>query len=393
MLRPFVQEDMLPYRRLMSICYTYALENPDKPVEADEKALRQRYGIFGEDGTLLSAMTQIPLTCWFEGQRIPLLGIGGVVTDPTSRCGGGVRQLFEEGLPRLYHEGSVFSALYPFSHVFYRKFGYEYAVRRRMVQFIPRDLRKGLHPAASIRRILPEDDDTALRVLYRTWAAGYNLSCDMEDCFREGRAGQPWALKHTYLLSDDSGTPISFWTGKVDKSSGEALLQLERFAWSGKDGMEAMFAMLRGMNELRRVKLIAPPDLPMAYLIEDPYNYQESTECGGMVRVMNVPKALSLLPAPTVPGACVLRVTDEQIAENNGCFRVASDGKRLSVEPVEDAQSDLSCPIGGLSILVTGAQSLHEALLVGLVQQVPGPGADWAKLLFTRRDLYLNRYF
>lgn len=99
MLRPFVQEDMLPYRRLMSICYTYALENPDKPVEADEKTLRQHYGIFGENGSLQSAMTQLPLTCWFEGQRVPLLGIGGVVTDPTARCGGGVRRLFEEGLP------------------------------------------------------------------------------------------------------------------------------------------------------------------------------------------------------------------------------------------------------------------------------------------------------
>ncbi len=393
MLRPFTQEDLLPYRRLMSICYTYALDNPDKPVEMDENALRQRYGVFGEDGTLLSAMTQLPLTCWFEGQRIPLLGIGGVVTDPTARCGGGVRQLFEECLPRLYREGYVFSALYPFSHVFYRKFGYEYAVRRRMVQFLPRDVRKGLRPAASIRRILPKDDDAPLRALYRAWAAAYNLSCDMEDCFREGRAGQPWALKHTYLLSDESGTPISFWTGKVDKSSGDAVLQLERFAWSGKDGMEAIFAMLRGMNELRQVKLIAPPDLPMAYLIDDPYNYQESTECGGMVRVMNVVKALSLLPAPTVPGECVLRVQDGQIAENNGCFWVSSDGARLSVAPAADTQSDLSCTIGGLSVLVTGAQSLHEAVLSGLVQQTRGSGAEWAKLLFKKRGLYLNRDF
>lgn len=393
MLRPFTQEDLLPYRRLMSICYTYALDNPDKPVEMDENALRQRYGVFGEDGTLLSAMTQLPLTCWFEGQRIPLLGIGGVVTDPTARCGGGVRQLFEECLPRLSREGYVFSALYPFSHVFYRKFGYEYAVRRRVVTFLPRDLRKGLRPAASIRRILPEDDDAALRALYRAWAASYNLSCDMDDCFREDRAGQPWALKHTYLLRNENGSPIAFWTGKVDKSSGSAVLQLQRFAWSGKAGMEALFAMLRGMNEIRQVKLNAPPDLPIAYLIEEPYNYQESIECGGMVRVMNVIKALSLLSSPAVPGKCVLRIQDEQIPENNGFFRVSSDGTRLSVQPVEPPRSDLSCTIGGLSVLVTGAQSLHEAVLSGLVQQTRGSGAEWAKLLFKKRGLYLNRDF
>ena len=141
-IRPMTNDDLLAYERLCSICYTYPAKHAPEPLP-DEK-LRIRMGVFDEDGKLLSAMMQIPYSVRFGGETVPLIGIGGVVTDPAARGQRAIRHLFEEGLPRLYREGYVFSALYPFSHRFYRKFGYESAEFWRYAKFPRNALRQDL---------------------------------------------------------------------------------------------------------------------------------------------------------------------------------------------------------------------------------------------------------
>ena len=123
-------------------------------------------------GRLCSAMIQLDYGCHFGGQETKLLGIGGVVSDPAMRRNGGIRALFEEGLPRARREGYTFSALYPFSHVFYRKFGYELAQVSREAVLEPQALRDDLRGAAEISLVLPEDAEgrTAVRQVYEDYA-------------------------------------------------------------------------------------------------------------------------------------------------------------------------------------------------------------------------------
>ena len=113
-IRCLTNDDLLSYKRLASICYT--CPDSEQPKPCSEEELRQRVGVFDDNGTLLSAMINNRLITRFEGQDVPLVGVGGVVTDPVARGQGGIRKLFETYLPRLYDEGYVFSALFPFSH-------------------------------------------------------------------------------------------------------------------------------------------------------------------------------------------------------------------------------------------------------------------------------------
>ena len=60
-----------------------------------------------------------------------------VIFDGTGKMGGSecpasgrkrkkfIRNIFEYAMKEMYEDGYVFSYLYPFSHVYYRKFGYE----------------------------------------------------------------------------------------------------------------------------------------------------------------------------------------------------------------------------------------------------------------------------
>lgn len=391
-IRCMTNDDLLSYKRLASICYTYV--DADEPRPCTEEELRQRVGLFAEDGTLLSAMIHNSYTARFEGHDVKLLGIGGVVTDPTSRGQRGIRRLFEAYLPKLRDEGYVFSALYPFSHVFYRKFGYELAFERRTAAFSPEALRKSLRPADEIVRVLPGEDDQGMRRIYERYIADKHFAICRDDAmWQERRKGTPWEkMKYAYVFKRQ-GESIAYWIGSASKSGHSCTLTIEDLAYTCPEGAEAIFAMLRGMNEIETVRLTVPAELNPRFLVEDPYNVDyKDVSCGGMLRIMNVPAALSLMKAPNMPGRCTIAVTDEQIAGNNGLFTVTGDGRGLTVE-AGGQEPDLRCTIGGLSALVGGLQEMEDALRMGHAELVKAENISFAAELFRQRKAHLNWEF
>ena len=193
-------EELPAYNKLSSICFTYTVNTENlAPKNMPAEKLRPYRGCFDEDGTLLGGIILLEMDCRFEGHTCRFIGVGGVVTDPANRRRGAIRQIFEADLPRLYKEGHVLSALYPFSHEFYRKFGYELAIVRHNVKFSPSSLRKDLHHAASIRRILPDKPDGGMKQVYETYMADKNLGILRSEAqWKLLRSGTPWEnQKHT----------------------------------------------------------------------------------------------------------------------------------------------------------------------------------------------------
>ena len=391
-IRPMTNDDLLAYQQLCSICYTYrATETPDP---LPEEKLRIRMGAFNEEGQLLSAMMQIPYDVRFEGESVKLLGIGGVVTDPCARRGGAVRKLFEEGLPRLYREGYVFSALYPFSHRFYRKFGYETAEFWHNAELPRTSLRSDLEPADEIVRALPDGDDQDMRAVYERYAADKHLVVLRDDAmWADLRRGTPWAdLKYAYIMKK-SGKAVAYWVGTMQKDGWRTTLTLKDFAWTCPEGLEAVFAMIRGMNEVESVVLRVQGGFDPRNLVEEPYDVDWKNPCDGMVRVMNVERALVLLPAPPLPGMLHIRVTDAQIPQNNGVFVVNCDGYGVSVTRDDYAEADIACDIRGLAVLMCGQNAFGDCVRMGAVTLKNEKKRRLADLLFGRRELHMNHNF
>lgn len=391
-IRSMTNDDLLAYQHLCSICYTYT--NSDLPEPLPEERLRIRRGFFGDDGSLRSAMMQIPYDVRFANETVKLVGIGGVVTDPAHRGEGGVRKLFEEGLPRLYREGCVFSALYPFSHRFYRKFGYEPAEFWRNAVIPVQSVRKDLHRADEIVRVLPDGDDGGMREIYKRYAADKDLAVLRdEEMWRELRRGTPWdKLKHAYVMKI-AGKPVAYWIGVMRKEDWRGILTLQDFAWTCREGLEAIFSMLRGMNEVEEIRLHVQGGFEPRMLVDEPYDIQWKEPCDGMLRVMNVARALVLLPAPPLPGTLHIAVKDEQIPENNGCFVLNCDGYTLSVTRDDSAAADLRCDIRGLTALIAGRQSFVDAIRFGVAELINGKRMRFCALLFGNRNLHMNQDF
>ena len=389
-IRYMTNDDLLSYKRLSSICYTYA--DAEEPKQCSEDELHQRVGVFDDDGTLFSAMIHHRFTARFEGHDVALVGIGGVVTDPVARGQGYVRKLFEKYLPVLYDEGYVFSALYPFSHAFYRKFGYELVFEQRRVELTCGSLREDLSRADEIVRVLPDQDDQGMRQIYERYIADKHFAIKRTDrMWRDLREGTPWEkMKYAYVLKR-KGESIAYWIGSASKEDSNAVLTPDDFAYTCREGCEAIFSMLRGMNEIGRLNLYLPAELDPRWLVKDPYDVSfKGINCGGMMRVINVEKVLGLLQAPPIDGKLTIQVTDQQIPGNNGNFTVEGDGGALRIIRDAGRPVELRCTVNGLSALIGGLQSFDDALLAGHGTLLTDECHRFAAMLFPKRKTHLN---
>ena len=394
-IRSLKLEELADYNKLSSICFTYTVNTEHlAPKEMPSEKLRQYRGCFDEDGRLLGGMILLEMDCRFEGHDCRFVGVGGVVTDPADRRRGAIRQIFEADLPRMYEEGFVLSALYPFSHEFYRKFGYELCIIRRNAKFSPGSLRKDLYRAAAIRRILPDEPDGGMKQVYEAYMADKNLGVLRSDeQWKALRGGTPWEnQKHAYVLYGEGVEAIAYWVGSMSKGGDGAVLSMEDMAYVSREGMEAIFAMLQTMNEVGTVKLTVPQDMPLRHLLADPYDMEEDCSCGGMVRIVNAEKALGMLPAPALAGRCVVEVSDGQIPANNGRWLITGNGEKLTVTRTED-ETDIRCTIGGLSALVMNGMDFRECLDARLAEQLRPENGRFAAELFCARKQHLHNYF
>ena len=392
-VRSLENKDLLAYKHLCSICFTYPSDD-EIPGELTPELLRIRRGVFDEKGNLLSAMMEIPYNVRFCGETVKMVGIGGVVTDPVARGGGAIRAIFEEDLPQQYQQGYVLGALYPFSFRFYGKFGYIWTRFGRNMSFSRDAIRADLRRAEEIVRVLPGEDDQGMAEIYRAYIADKNLAVlRNEEMWKERRNGTPWAnMKHAYVLRI-GGKPVAYWIGKHEKGDSGATLTMQDMAWTCQAGLEAIFAMIRGMNEVAEIRVQARSGFEPALICNEAWDVNPQEDIQGMVRVINAERALALLLAPVLSGTLTVEVTDEQIAENCGKFTVTCDGCSSTVTRDDNAPADIRCDIRGLTALVMGRHTFADAAEMGIIELLNDQKACLAGLLFAERKLHLNWNF
>ena len=124
-------EERLQARRIAGLAFVipldmekeeqrFSLLSPD----SEEKNV-ESWGAFLDDGTLTAGLCNHHYTVSFDGHRVLCGGVGDVSSLPENRRQGAVRGIFSAKLREMREGDFLFSYLYPFSHVYYRQFGYE----------------------------------------------------------------------------------------------------------------------------------------------------------------------------------------------------------------------------------------------------------------------------
>lgn len=306
----------------------------------------RRWGALSEDGTLAAGLTCHDFRAFLQGETVYNGGIGGVVTHPAYRRQGAIREIFTELLRETRSNGEILSTLYPFSHAFYRKFGYELCDGRVRHTLPLAGL--GRIPFEGWARLLVRGDGGAqYEELYARFARRYNLmlatppQSDAATRFSEPFKGGDFA--YNYLIGEGS-RPLAFV--RFSRNPHDTMDVQEAF-FDGYEGLNALLGYLaRFTAEFATIAITLPRGVPLSSLVENPYALKSAPEHSYMARVTNAAAALALL-RPEEP--FTVEVCDQFLPENSGVYRVSAEGAQR-----EAAAPDIRLSEHALAQLVTG---------------------------------------
>lgn len=395
--------------KLFVYCFHQRPENIEAEREKQEAETQEDWGAFDDDGKLMARIINNHYDFYLDGKTVKTGGIGGVATYPEYRETGAIREIFKALLLEAYKNGEVLSALYPFNHKFYRKFGYEVLPFRNEYKMHPNVL-KDYHSLATeekceVRRWQDGEDVKDFLDVYSKFASAFNLSAlRTEEMMMEHLKYEKEYVdrKFSYIFSRD-GVPVAYLIFKDEFNPQSAILKVEECAWTSRAGFNSILNFLsRFSADYGSIVLPLPKGLDFLKIVHAPNAYEiEKHACQHfMVRGMN---ALRLFEVIRKPADCdfTIKIEDDLIEENNLTLRVLADKVEVLAGVGAEAGSaagltnvskpDIELDIRALAQLAVGCTNLDEAALRSDVT-ING-NEEMLRRVFTEKPILITESF
>ena len=388
-------EERFEAHKLFVYCFHQRVDNIENERQKQEAETQEDWGAFDDDEKLMARIINNHYYFHLDGQAVKTGGIGGVATHPEYRETGAIREIFKALLLEAYKNGEVLSALFPFNHKFYRKFGYEVLPFRNEYKMHPNVL-KDYHSLATeekceVRRWQAGEDVRDFLDVYSRFASAFNLSAlRTEEMMKEHLKFEKEYIdrKFSYIFSRD-GVPVAYLIFKDEFNPQAAVLKVEECAWTSRAGFNSILNFLaRFSADYGSIVLPLPKGIDLLKIIHAPNAYEiEKHACQHfMVRVMNVLKLFEVIQKPA---DCdfTIKVIDDLIEENNLTLRILSEGIKLT----NVSKPDIELDIRALSQLAVGCSNLDEAALRPDVK-ING-NEEILKKVFTEKNILITESF
>lgn len=339
-----------------------------------------------EDNKVMSVVYNNKFECYYDGNKIPMFGVGGVSTLPEYRNKGCSRQIITKMLKEEYKKGTVISSLFPFNTSFYRKFGYDVACEKNVYTFKPAFL-KDYTFNGEVIMYKPGDDYSSYIKLYDEFIKNFNLGACRNEVAWNWKMPKD-VFKHrkfAYLLRENN-EDIAYIIFK-DKEGEEAIIDIQEMVWKNNGGFTAILGFLARFNsDYGTIKMPLPPTFELNSIIHSPIPYESEKELhlGYMVRAVNAKKALELMNKPKC--SFTIQINDNIIKENNNIFKVTDNNVEVSNE-----NPDIVVSIEAFSQLVFGVISYQEAILREDVKVLNN--IETLKSVFVKKHFIVNQFF
>ena len=384
LIRELRDDELYKSAKLSSLAFSYAVNIEEKKKEGLKE---HTYGAFLDDGeTLIAQVVAICYASYHNGVSVGALGIAGVASSPEHRRAGAVRAIFNHLFSIAGEKGWELSYLYPFSFRYYRKFGYERAVRHRTLTValpalngIPRNCGATLMEGDAS---LPE-----LLTLYNRFAQRYNACFARKD--DKYFPLDPYGTQtYFYLWRNASGEARGYFKAKPNGRTLDVpeLVYLDRESLLGLLGFLRMFEGQFDSVCFNRLEQGSPVEL----VIDCDRSTSFGAYDGAMGRVLDVSACLCRMRAESGE-TLTLRITDEACPKNTGIYLLRFTDGETTVEKRCDGDVDASLTINAFSLLaLAGASDAELDYVDGLT--IYGERALLAKL-FARRPVNLFEEF
>jgi predicted acetyltransferase len=399
-IRRLTDEDLIQLYKIHTIVYNqrkdFSKEENQKPDPLGNPA-DWAIGVF-EGKKLLAGMFELDYLMRFDGHSVKMTGISGVGTLPEARKGGHVRRIFEKILPESYEKGYVFSCLSPFSHDFYRKFGYEVCCSRNKISISTGDL-FDIRQSGQFIHILPGDDTAELAQVHSAYIENINHGIH-RDYWPDNRAWKRFTREDPllsgnflYLWKDEAGKAKSYIKYQDVLEDGEHQMSVTELVFADKKGLYGALGIVSGLSaQFENFKWMAPTYLDPFDFIGDAWSVEMNVIPRDMTRIVNVKEALELMRRPELEAQYVIEVEDENISANSGKYLVETSAQGAKVSSTTK-DPDISCDILALSQLVTGYRSLENALYTRQEGLEVHDNLETLKKVFTLRPQHVTEYF
>ncbi|MDR0896648.1 MAG: GNAT family N-acetyltransferase [Oscillospiraceae bacterium] len=394
-VRYLTPEDRMAYERIQSIAFVFSMDEKEEKaqIEKDPGAPVNRIGHFTEDGTLTACMALPEYTVYFDGHLVKMVGVGGVASLPEHRHGGAVRALFQASLRDMYKGGAVFSALYPFSHAFYRQFGYELSALAMQYE-MPMEALKPFRCKADVRMLRAGDSADEVKALYAAYSPRHNLAaCRTDADWQSALPSDPLKVRaYPYLLSDEAGPSAYLVIVAEGAFPDEKCARVRELVFAHPQGLRDALGFLGRLSaQYGKTRIALPSDVPLPALLAANYDIEPKIRERPMARVINAAQALSLARYEE-DTAFTLRVHDDGIPENDAAFAVARQNGQTTVERLpEDSPADCEMDVRTLAPLLLGFLSFDEARY--RPDLVAHANAESLRRAFGKKSVYLTEAF
>lgn len=401
-IRPIKPEEKILKDKIQSIAFLYK-EDFEKKKE-DPAQLNAGFetgrAAFDDTGKMCSCFELIPFHVSFDGSLVPMGGIGGVASLPEEREKKYIKNIFVYVLQEMYDKGYVFSYLYPFSHKYYRKFGYELNMTN-ISYSIPVSAFRQFEQTGTLKLYTNDLDPYEIISLYEQNIKDNNLTVvRTEKLWKKFLEKDPYKdnvyLYIWYNRQGDARGYIQFYTEK--QAAGKNTMRIHELIWLDRDAFTGIFSFIGALTaQMETIIWNSPSYVNLLPLFHEPYDIKQETTTYGMNRIVNVEKALNLMSLPEGSGEITLDIRDEFFPINSGSYLIRWENETRTVEKTQGQagltqdRADLFCDVQTLSQLVTGFASIDELKLAGRVDIKKNE--QLLSRIFRKKKLFINNYF
>lgn len=355
-IRPITKEELQTSNQIISVAFDLGIDcSPDKAIDNDDYTARR---VLFDGDKMCATIDSWPYKAYFNGKIVGMSGIGGVACLPEERRKGYIRELLNHVIRESFENGDTISYLYPFSHEFYRQFGYEFVMQKNKVT-IPIEAFKQFKNHDKFELYKPGGDIKPVKAIYEKFSADKNCMIARTDKDFEAILDRdPFTNnRYIYLRYNKDGVADAYiiFTGKAD------LMTVEELAWADFDALCGILGFIYSyIGKYKNFDFVSPSFINYLALINEPYSVETVCLCDGMMRIINAKKALETLDAST-SGEITIKIEDPFITENDGCFTISSENGVTKVIKT-DKEPDITCDITDLAQLMAGYISFDDAV-------------------------------
>lgn len=355
----------------------YAFRAGIMGTEEDQQAFYNKskhtdnYAVY-DDGRLTNQAINLPYTASVYGVPMKMGGIADVVTIPTERGKGVIKKIYAEIFADYFKNETIISYLAPFSHRFYRYYGYASGIEDQFVTIPKYELEKLSSEKAGsfyeIDRKNQADHDKLKDVYAETNEKKHGAFIRPDYWWDFIFAYYP--NRHYILVYDEEKQAVGYLMYELEDST--STFSMREFGYKNDFALKKIMTYLKNHTGSFETFIVKSSPYSKWYLLfDEPAALKITVEPTLMLRIVLLQQFIEKFPFVKLPttASFVIEVDDRDCEWNRGKWLVeVTDGIGKISQLTEQKESDIKGSIEMFTQLFFNIETLENLLTYGKIK-------------------------